>query len=921
MPLVIADRVRETTTTSGTGTLTLAGPYSGFQAFSVIGNGNTTYYAIIDAQNGAWEVGIGAYTSSGNTLSRATVLASSNAGSLVNFGTGTKDVILTQPARRSVLVQEGGSGLITGVAAFTANGVPYADSTSTLATSANMTFNGTRLTVADLADSGLTAGRVVYVGSGSALVDSANLTFDGTNLTLGGGTANGVAYLNGSKVLTTGSALTFDGTLLRSSTYLGLSTNTTPDTSTGDAIFYKASAGATLSGFNLVFETGSAGSRSEQMRLTSTGLGIGTSSPGSKLAVTGAAGTGSIAVLTNSTATSTTTFANPILKLISGASGADSSIQFTDNITANGYVSWKNSTLNFSTNSGINHMMLDSSGNLGIGTSSPAAKLDVAGASDSDNVIRASTNSSNGIIIIRPDGANGNVLRWGGNGANANTFRFVSGGDLERMRIDSSGNLGLGVTPSAWISSWKVLEQAGVSLASSSTAGVVGQNWWINSSGSDIYRTTAAASIYRQTAGAHSWFTAPSGTAGNAISFTQAMTLDASGNFMVGATSPSFSASSRGNITVGGSGSAILALQTGGTAKGYVFHDGTEMTIANEANGFLRFYTNATERARIAAAGWFRLTGPYMSFGDNGYIRADSTGWFQVQGGSNGSRFMDSGNGSALMTLDASGQLGLGTTSPNKTAIGRALTVNGSANAGLELAAGDVCYGLIFANSSRFSLDTNNSGANIINFYTSNTERARIDSSGNLLVGATASTYHTFLKNTNNDWCTAVINTASSTPQGLLIRYTGASPNNTGSTFLLGLDSGNTTRFAFYSNGGLANFSGNNVNLSDRREKTNFAPAKSYLETICAIPVQTFNYVDQNMEEDPGLTLGVVAQDVQAVAPELVMESNWGTKEEPKMRLSIYQTDLQYALMKCIQEQQALIQTLTARVAALESTP
>ena len=102
-------------------------------------------------------------------------------------------------------------------------------------------------------------------------------------------------------------------------------------------------------------------------------------------------------------------------------------------------------------------------------------------------------------------------------------------------------------------------------------------------------------------------------------------------------------------------------------------------------------------------------------------------------------------------------------------------------------------------------------------------------------------------------------------------------------------------------------------------KKTNFAPAKSYLDTICAIPVQTFNYIDQS-EEDPGLTLGVVAQDVQAVAPELVMESNWGTKEDPKMRLSIYQTDLQYALMKCIQEQQALIQSLTARVALLEGT-
>jgi hypothetical protein len=105
----------------------------------------------------------------------------------------------------------------------TSGRVVYASTGGALVDSANLTFNGTRLTVADLADSGLTSGRVVYASTGGALVDSANLTFDGTTLTanaltvtnattLNAGTANGVAYLNGSKVLTTGSALTFDGT-------------------------------------------------------------------------------------------------------------------------------------------------------------------------------------------------------------------------------------------------------------------------------------------------------------------------------------------------------------------------------------------------------------------------------------------------------------------------------------------------------------------------------------------------------------------------------------------------------------------------------------------------------------------------------------------------------------------------------------
>jgi hypothetical protein len=171
------------------------------------------------------------------------------------------------------------------------------------------------------------------------------------------------------------------------------------------------------------------------------------------------------------------------------------------------------------------------------------------------------------------------------------------------------------------------------------------------------------------------------------------------------------------------------------------------------------------------------------------------------------------------------------------------------------------------------------------------------------------------MSNANN---TAAFENSNATPFGIDMYYSGAAPNNTSSVFYGASDTGGQ-RFTVRSNGGIANYSANNVNLSDRREKTNFAPAKSYLDVICAIPVQTYNYIDQDLENDPGLTLGVVAQDVQEVAPELVTESNWGSEEEPKMRLSIYQTDLQYALMKCIQEQQAIIQAQAADIAALKA--
>jgi hypothetical protein len=108
MALVIADRVRETTTTTGTSAVTLAGAATGCQTFSsAIGNGNTTYYTIADQGGPNWEVGLGTYSSSGNTLARTTVLSSSNAGSLVTFTAGTKDVFVTYPAE--VALYSGGA--------------------------------------------------------------------------------------------------------------------------------------------------------------------------------------------------------------------------------------------------------------------------------------------------------------------------------------------------------------------------------------------------------------------------------------------------------------------------------------------------------------------------------------------------------------------------------------------------------------------------------------------------------------------------------------------------------------------------------------------------------------------------------------------------------------------------------------------
>ena len=107
MALVIKDRVKETTTTTGTGTYTLAGAEVGFQSFSAIGNGNTTYYTVTDG--GDWEVGIGTYTASGTTLARTTILSSSNSGSAVSWSAGEKFVFVTQPSSKASFLDASGN--------------------------------------------------------------------------------------------------------------------------------------------------------------------------------------------------------------------------------------------------------------------------------------------------------------------------------------------------------------------------------------------------------------------------------------------------------------------------------------------------------------------------------------------------------------------------------------------------------------------------------------------------------------------------------------------------------------------------------------------------------------------------------------------------------------------------------------------
>jgi hypothetical protein len=251
-----------------------------------------------------------------------------------------------------------------------------------------------------------------------------------------------------------------------------------------------------------------------------------------------------------------------------------------------------------------------------------------------------------------------------------------------------------------------------------------------------------------------------------------------------------------------------------------------------------------------------------------------------------------SNNAAERMRIDSSGNVGIGTVSPAVK-----LQVNGS----ISLAtSNNLTWGGIYgAGIPTITAD----GTNGLQFYPTGStsgEKVRINSSGNLLVGKTV---------------------GSAAGNGVVIDPFGSTiaTIDSSNTYHVYSSANSTFRFYVNVNGGISNFSANNVNLSDERVKKNIELSGGYLAKICAIPVKLFNYKDE--AEGEQRTLGVIAQDVESVAPELVNNDGWvGEEPEDGVPLkTIYQTDLQYALMKCIQEQQALITTLTDRITALET--
>ena len=514
----------------------------------------------------------------------------------------------------------------------TATRLVYSTTGGAQTDSANLTFDGTSLTINGspnliLSSSGIERGRIV-TGTGAVelmagstttptISMASNVATFTNNPVLSGGTANGVLYLDGSKVATSGSALTFDGT------NLGLGT-ASPAVYTANSRLLQIDGGANAAEFKLTNSTtGSAGvdgtlfqlngsafylwnlensflsfgvNNAEQMRLTSTGLGIGTSSPLTRL---------------NPQADNTTNDSGQVI--ISGSTNSNKRLSLGFHTTSNyGFIQ--------SLIAGDNYYSLvlqGNGGNLGIGTSSPNSKFEVQ--ASAGEISRFSTAAGYRLhIYANASGSAGSGIQSQNSDLRLSAFdsatniRFFTGNgstETERMRIDSSGNLGLGVTPSAWQSTRKALQ-----VGSSSSLHNVGNNTFVGnnfySDGTSRYLTTGFAGLYGQESdGAHKFYTAPSGTAGNAIGFTQAMTLDASGNLGVGTTTLNVGTYGKA-ITLAATASAYGGLELSGTTGGAIDFQTSQSTrqvqLLGNSNGFLMLTNGGsglTERARITSGG------------------------------------------------------------------------------------------------------------------------------------------------------------------------------------------------------------------------------------------------------------------------------------------------------------------------------
>jgi len=474
----------------------------------------------------------------------------------------------------------------------------------------------------------------------------------------------------------------------------------------------------------------------------------------------------------------------------------------------------------------------------------------------------------------------------------ADTIAFSEGG-AEAVRINSLGNFGIGIDPSSKLH--VVANQNNCAYTSSGTTQHQ-LSTVLNGNNANLYYGVEGSSTGRTdvngTLDNASYFGSRTAHPVQFISNNSArMTIDSSGNVGIGTSSPA------GNLHVVGVSGTTIIRAVGADSQGNA--DAEIFSTGSAGNSRLYFSDTAAQSGSII-----------YSHNTNSFAFATA--------------------GTERLRIDSGGNFGIGNTSPSSyNASGDNLVVGNTGDNGITIVSGANGNGYIFfadgvsgTNAYAGQVDFDHS-VNALKFGVLGTERLRITSDGYLKASNTgtyvnsAAAFHEIRSDSSGNEALVLSNSATTAPYGMQIRFT-ATPNDATSTFLSCNDgNGTTIRADLRSNGGFRNYQANDANLSDERLKKDIIASPNYLEKICSIPVVNFKYKDQTHDD---YNLGVIAQQLEAVCPELVDADGFGETPVDGIPIkTIYQTDLQYALMKCIQEQQVIINELKTKVSALEA--
>ena len=851
--ILSADRVQmgdsntdTTLTTNGTGSLNLTtnnGTNSGTVQIAQGVNGNITL-----TPNGTGSVSISKLYSSGNTILGATSANTLSVAATITsnllFTDATYDIGASGATRpRDLFLSRnltvGGTLTLTGGVNLNGNVTVGDSSADTLTINSTITSNliFTDNTY-DIGASGATRPRTLYL-AGNAIVGGVIRIGAATSdelLTINGSSAGFIAritntvasnpsglYVNSTNAIGTGTAFRVDSA---GSALLTLN-------STGLQVTSTLSGGTSGTGYSF---SGSAPATS--LTLDASGqLGIGEATPTQKVHAKTASTTYYLAETTG-------TSASAGFRMKAGAS-ADYTLFTTQGV--NQFAIYDNAA-------GSQRVTLDSSGNLGVGTSSPAYNLEVSKSQDALTNI-AITNASSGTAAqtrLRLNNGGGNfgaithlgasyttsgVFRQDGtyiygNGTGGLTFTtgavqpiYFAISNSEVARIDSSGNLGIGSTTSLGTKGKLGVYGTGDQTDESTATATFG-SW--DSGGMRLYFGVNNTNEYTYI-----------GSVESATSYRSLVLQPNGGNVGIGTTSPPVTLSVNGTVGI-----------FGGSLNGSI----GSPQLYRPTSDTLAIATGATERMRI----------------------------------------------------DSSGNLGIGTSSPFGTAANRiCLSVNGTTDASINVGSGGVQRAYLYGTASLGQIGT--IGALPLVFAPNDTERARINSSGDLLVAVT-----------NDD-------PTFNRTNGVVLRATGnvLSRSSGGSDF--GCSSTSGTNISFYSDNGSARVTGGNISTngsvtsynvtSDRRLKQNIESLQNGLAKVLQLKPSSYNYVEGNQ-----YSAGFIADELQSVIPEAVTGTVNGIDEEGKpVYQSVDSSFLIPHLVKAIQEQQALITSLTARITALET--